>query len=152
MMKEDHFGLAPRKIQPGEVVTVLLGSGLPAALRPTGHGTWQVLGQTYLDGFTEGESILGPLPDDVRVVMNYNGATQYWAYLNDKTGVLDIEDPRLGTLPSPWTRKKHSKDIYWTWYINTKTGEERGENAGDPRLGHDELLKRHVPLREFVLV
>ncbi|KAL2071239.1 hypothetical protein VTL71DRAFT_12474 [Oculimacula yallundae] len=149
--EEGHFGIGPHNIQPGDQVAVLLGCKLLAALRPSDHGTWQVVGETYVDGFVHGESILGQLPDSVRVVRRYDGGISSWAYLDGRTGALDIEDPRLGPLPRPWTRKKHSEDDRWTWYVNTETGEER-RGAPDPRLDYDELLKRHVPLREFVLV
>lgn len=123
--EDGHFGLGPKTIQSGDQIAILLGSNLPAALRPVGQGKWQVVGETYLNGFSDGEGLLGPLPDGVRVVSRLDNDMESWAYLNEKTGVLDIEDPRLGPLQSPWSRKKYSEDGRWTWYLNTETGEER---------------------------
>ncbi|KAH9217519.1 hypothetical protein DL95DRAFT_459127 [Leptodontidium sp. 2 PMI_412] len=140
--EDGHFGLGPKIIQSGDQIAILLGSNLPAALRPVGQGKWQVVGETYLNGFSDGEGLLGPLPDGVRVVSRLDNDMESWAYLNEKTGVLDIEDPRLGPLQSPWSRKKHPDDGRWTWYLNTETGEEREKEIGDLRFDYDQLLKR----------
>lgn len=121
------------------------------ALRPTGPGKWQVLGETYLNGFGDGEAVLGPLPDNTRVVSRLDDKVESWAYLSVKTGALNIEDPRLEPLDGSWTRKKHPEDHRWTWYVNTGTGEERGKEFGDPRLDFGELLKADNLLQEFSL-
>ncbi|KAG4440574.1 hypothetical protein IFR05_003941 [Cadophora sp. M221] len=150
--EDGHFGLGPKTIQSGDQIAILLGSNLPAALRPVGQCKWQVVGETYLNGFSNGEGLLGPLPDGVRVVSRLDNDMESWAYLNEETGVLDIEDPRLGSLQSPWSRKKHPEDSRWTWYLNTETGEEREKEIGDPRLDYDQLLKRQISIQEFILI
>jgi hypothetical protein len=149
---EGSFGLGPQTLRKGDLVTVLLGSNLPAALRPTNCDKWQVVGETYLHGFGDNEALLGPLDDGVTVVSRLDDGVGSWAYLNEKTGELASEDPRLGMLPPNWTRKQHEEQDRWTWFVNEQTGEERSKDIGDPRLDIGELEKLDVRLREFVLV
>jgi hypothetical protein len=73
------------------------------------------------------------------------------AYLNERTGTLEIEDPRLGSLHGAWSRKQRPEDNRWTWFVNTETGEEREKEVGDPRLDYDELQSRTL-LQEFIFV
>jgi hypothetical protein len=92
------------------------------------------------------------MPDGIEMVNRLDDDIESWAYLNQATGTLEIEDPRLGPLPAEWDRKKHKEEDGWTWYVNVKTGEERGKAIGDPRLDDYELLKHGVQLQKFRLL
>jgi hypothetical protein len=151
---EGHYGLGPQTIENGDCIAVLLGGSLPAVLRLNGpyQYQWCLVGKTYLDGFGDGESILGLMPDGIEVVTCLDDNIESLAYLDQATGRLQIEDPRLGSLPADWDRKRHEEEHRWTWYVNVKTGEEKRKETGDPRLDYVELVQQGVRLQKLRLV
>ncbi|KAK5744030.1 hypothetical protein LTR17_002368 [Elasticomyces elasticus] len=50
-------GLGPKEMQPGDLVVVLRGSGVPFILRPTNSGQFQLVGATYVSGAMWGEVV-----------------------------------------------------------------------------------------------
>jgi hypothetical protein len=52
-----YFGLASKNAMQGDVVCILLGCTVPVILRPTGDGTYWLVGESYIHGFMEGEAI-----------------------------------------------------------------------------------------------
>jgi hypothetical protein len=120
-------------------------------LRPTKEGNYKVVGEAYCDGFMNGEALLGPLPDSFEIVKRYNpkADTWDWAYMNPKTGIFQVEDPRLGPMPSGWSIQSHEEEEFLQRFKNDETGEVTWD---DPRLTLEALRKRGVPLQVFTLV
>jgi hypothetical protein len=98
---EGNFGLAPKAAMVGDAVVVLLGCTSAMIFRPGPNDTYQVIGEAYLHGFMECQALLGPLPDPFEYVMHYNQPdTTWWTVcFNRKTGLVQVEDPRLEPLP-----------------------------------------------------
>ncbi|VUC31794.1 unnamed protein product [Clonostachys rosea] len=52
-----RFGQIPLNSKPGDRICVLVGGEVPFVLRPTGSGTYTVLGECYVDGVMDGEAL-----------------------------------------------------------------------------------------------
>jgi hypothetical protein len=98
---EGNFGLAPKAAMVGDVVVIVLGCTSAMIFRPVRKDTYQVIGEAYLHGFMECQALLGPLPDPFEYVCHYNEPdnTSWTVCFNRKTGLVQVEDPRLGPLP-----------------------------------------------------
>lgn len=147
-------GLASMAAEQGDLVTILLGCDYPMVLRPTGEGTYKVVGDAYCDGFMQGEALLGPLPEHFVAVMRRRQRTAAssfygWEYLNQTTGNFQIEDPRLGALPPGWSIQSHEDEEYLQLFLDEESGLETWD---DPRLTSEALGKRGIPLQVFELV
>lgn len=108
----------------GDIVVVLIGCDYPMILRPTKEGNYKFVGQAYYDGFMNGEALLGPVPDSFSTVLRYSpphGGYQS-AYIDQKTGSIQVEDPRLGPLPHGWKVKSHSDEEFLQLFVNDDTG------------------------------
>ncbi|KAI3325744.1 HET-domain-containing protein [Xylariaceae sp. AK1471] len=57
----DHgrFGQVPVTSQPGDRVCVLVGGEVPFIIRPTGRGTYTLIGECYVTGIMDGEAFEG---------------------------------------------------------------------------------------------
>ncbi|KAH6989738.1 heterokaryon incompatibility protein-domain-containing protein [Ilyonectria sp. MPI-CAGE-AT-0026] len=55
--KNGRFGLLPPTSQPGDSICVLLGGEVPFVIRPTGSGTYNLVGECYIDGAMDGEAL-----------------------------------------------------------------------------------------------
>ncbi|UKZ59560.1 uncharacterized protein TrAtP1_000861 [Trichoderma atroviride] len=59
--KKGYFGLGPQKLEPGDRVAVLFGSGVPFVLRKcpaiAGRRAWRIIGECYVHGIMQGEVI-----------------------------------------------------------------------------------------------
>ncbi|KAG9235102.1 heterokaryon incompatibility protein-domain-containing protein [Amylocarpus encephaloides] len=51
-----YIGMAPSRAQQGDAVCILHGCNLPILLRPRGDGSFELIGEYYLDGFMNGEA------------------------------------------------------------------------------------------------
>ncbi|KAI0551286.1 heterokaryon incompatibility protein-domain-containing protein [Xylaria curta] len=51
-----RFGHVPLNTQPGDRICVLLGGEVPFIIRPTGKGTYTLIGECYVDGIMDGET------------------------------------------------------------------------------------------------
>jgi hypothetical protein len=149
MTKEMVPGLGPLGTRPGDHVTVLLGCNEPMILRPTKDGSYKIVGEAYYDGFMNGEALLGPLPDPFKAVWRFYRRRCAWSYLNQETGIFQVEDPRLGPLPFGWMLERHPNEEFRQRFINDETGEN---SERDPRLTSEALRKRGIPLQVFDLV
>ncbi|PMD30665.1 hypothetical protein L207DRAFT_641590 [Hyaloscypha variabilis F] len=150
LTQEGKFGLGPHNTRPDDFIAVLLGCRSPLVLRTCSEGGYEVVSEAYCDGFMDGEALLGPFPHHFAPRNRYDGTTSwYWAYLDQETGLLQAEDPRLGPLPPGWSLRSHLSEEFWQWIVNDETGEEA---FPDPRLTSESLRKRGVPLEEFVLI
>ncbi|KAI0400152.1 heterokaryon incompatibility protein-domain-containing protein [Xylaria palmicola] len=54
-----RFSQVPLRSEPGDRVCVLLGGDVPFVIRPTGRGTYTVVGECYVDGVMDGEIFEG---------------------------------------------------------------------------------------------
>jgi hypothetical protein len=50
-----RMGAVPRKAEEGDQVCIFLGAEVPHVLRPTGSGTYMLIGDCYMDGVMDGE-------------------------------------------------------------------------------------------------
>jgi hypothetical protein len=98
---EGNFGLAPKAAMVGDAVVILLGCQSAMIFREGRNDTYQVIGEAYLDGFMECQALLGPLPDPFEYIRHYNEPDDTWydVCFNRKTGLVQVEDTRLGPLP-----------------------------------------------------
>ncbi|CAF9937775.1 hypothetical protein IMSHALPRED_000541 [Imshaugia aleurites] len=145
-----YIGLAPRSIEPGDQVSVLLGCDSPLALRPDKTGRHSVVGQCHIHGLMEGEALLGPLEKMWQCLNRYYAVTGcYWpAFINQETGESQVEDPRLGPLPAGWRICRHKEESAYNVYLDQETGEQ---TIFDPRMSPQELRARGVKLQDFWL-
>lgn len=96
---DGHLGIAPPLAQEGDVVCILIGCHTPMVLRPHGENQFRIVGECYTLGISEGEGLLGPLPEDIyRVYASSRewGVHSYWE--NFRTGERSLMDSRLEAL------------------------------------------------------
>lgn len=155
------MGLAPSTAHVGDRIVILLGARSAFLLRPSNalKGHFELVGESYIHGYMYGEALLGPFPEHVRSIARYDERTEaYWrCYLNTLSGECEIEDPRLGPLPSGWRRNAHDKDHVISWFVNDSTGEGfdqemRDNGYTDPRLEPGALRARIANLQLFNLI
>lgn len=142
--KEGYIGLGPKGMRCGDEVCTLLGCDTPMVLRKDAFSEHFVVGESYVQGLMDAESILGPLPAEWHSALDINDAGEvfpvYWETRKDS---ITSQDPRMGQLPNGWNN--HSERRYW----NSLTGET---SRSDPRLTSKALKDRGVDLKTFHLV
>ena len=91
------MGLAPKAAKPGDDICTILGCESLMALRSKSSGQYQAVGECYLHGFMQGESLLGSLPGHIRAVYALwaDSGTYTVAYLDIRQGEIQLADPRL---------------------------------------------------------
>jgi hypothetical protein len=157
------IGIVPLAARPGDRICILLGCDHVMILRPSAPlstsrlanmDTFLVVGQTYCDGFMDGEALIGPFALGTRKVSRWDESTgrSQLCYHNTKTGLWQEEDPRLKDVPLPihWERQRHDQEGFCIRFMNTETGEK--DRIHDPRLTAEELRGRGVGLQGFTLV
>ncbi|KAI0105054.1 heterokaryon incompatibility protein-domain-containing protein [Nemania sp. FL0031] len=100
--KTGYMGLAPQSTVAGDEVCVILGCKTPMVLRPTADGhCHQVVGPCYVEGFDNGEAILGSLPKGIKrkVYFKKEGPVNTF-------GAGEIIDPRIKGLVDEETERK----------------------------------------------
>ena len=149
--EDNRIGIAPEETSAGDEIVVILGCVSPIVLRPTAQG-YLVVGDCYLHGSMQAESLLGPLPHPWKCVNRYHEALReyFTCFFNKETNQYQLDDPRLGPLSDGWHVKSHSEESGWNWYVNENTGEDAGEF--DPRLTPEALKQRGVNLQKFRLI
>ncbi|KAI1774975.1 heterokaryon incompatibility protein-domain-containing protein [Hypoxylon cercidicola] len=94
-----YIGLGPNQIKPGDKVCVVLGSDLPMILRQAGKGNYFLVGTCYTCGVTGGEALLGPLPQNIRMIQTLVSEShgQEWrrTFVDTRSGSSSMFDPRL---------------------------------------------------------
>ena len=95
--QEGHVGLAPKAAKPGDHICVILGCDSLIALRSKSSGQYQVVGECYLHGFMQGESLLGPLPGHIRAIYAFWDSSEVYtaAYVDSRRDMVQRADPRL---------------------------------------------------------
>jgi hypothetical protein len=138
----------------GDAVCVILGCSRPILLRRLeGSGEFLVINESYIHGLMYGEALLGTLPAPWSVHL-FNGTESIYTaqYTNTETGEVDLDDPRLGDLPSEWEQlavnRTANDPMHVVRFRNKTTGQT---SNSDPRLLPDALRARGVPLETFRL-
>ena len=146
------IGITPEDTQKGDVVCILLGCRSPLILRPKEAGQYAIVGECYIDGIMTGETFLGQLPGNWRIVRKffpqYGG---FWnSFLESQYGICQSEDPRLGPLPDGWRYKHRYDQDADPEYMNDETGEDLGYLH--PNLRYEVLKARGLEFQDFRLV
>lgn len=146
---EGYFGIASKEARVGDQVCVLLGCGVPLILRPTGHGQYQVIGETFVQGLMYGEALLGRLPSHFHPFWkHFQGSGGRWGFLDSISRDFFFEDPRFGPLPTGW-RMEHETLTRSARFLDE---EELTVTYNDPRLSPAALKARGVKLETLELI
>ncbi|KAI0851771.1 HET-domain-containing protein [Daldinia vernicosa] len=96
-----YMGVTPALAQPGDEVYILLGCSHSLLLRPQGNNKFKVIGRCFVPGLMYGEALLGPLPDNIRIIECYDERVDNYAtaFRDISSGEIFYEDPRLKSLP-----------------------------------------------------
>jgi hypothetical protein len=132
----------------------MLGTYAPLILRQTPSGHFNVVGESYVHGLSDAVGILGPLPDEWKVIIRgdaFGRPTLRFVHLSNNEETLN--DPRLGPLPSDWERATYERSVddpaIFERFKNRITGELVNY---DPRLSPERLQARGIELQSFRLV
>ncbi|CAL8574397.1 hypothetical protein XPA_000357 [Xanthoria parietina] len=68
---DGRLGLAPEGTEAGDWICVVLGCRSPLILRPRDSLNHEVVGECYMDGIMAGEALLGELPRNWTLVLEY---------------------------------------------------------------------------------
>ncbi|KAF5660675.1 heterokaryon incompatibility protein [Fusarium heterosporum] len=146
------IGTAPACTQIGDSISLLLGTYAPVVLRPTTAGTFQVVGECYVYGLSDGVCFLGPLPKNWKVIIRGDALGRpFQLFTNIVTGQETMEDPRM-SLPPNWEPALYERlpddPALFHKFRNIETGEVINH---DPRLMPETLKARGVSLQVFTL-
>ena len=150
--RNGDIGMGPQSIRAGDQACMILGCRTLLILRANDAQTYKVVGDCYIDGFMEGEALLGALPTDWQHVARQlpDLHPHFDAFMNVQTGVVQVNDPRLGPLPAGWRLADHRKKHAFSRFSNERLGITK--TGSDPRLSLEALSARGVKLQEFRLV
>lgn len=144
----------------GDIICVFLGCNVPVVLRPLSDGNYRLVGDAYVNGLEDAQSLLGRLPNPWRVQIFDHPDQEFrieHRYLNQETGELTASDPRLEDHVE-WTRVPLEE------LGRNLTGDDplvidffRHKSSGrmmnsDPRLLPDALEARGVQLQWFTII
>ena len=149
---DGRFGIGPNSILPGDRVCVILGCGLPLALRAVSEDTWVIVGPCYIHGIMDGSALLSACPSNFRPIQQAcpSDGAYHPAIVDTSTGRTQINDPRLNEpLPAGWEVIEHKNEQCFQMFKDTETGRA---TKYDSRLFADALRARGVKLRSFKLV
>lgn len=95
-----YIGTVPQPTQEGDEICVLLGCHTPMVLRRVKDDIFRIVGECYVLGISEGEALLGPLPDGTtRRFASGPKSGVHSYFFNSLTGSQELMDPRLHKLP-----------------------------------------------------
>lgn len=143
---EGFYGLAPEDAMPDDEVYVVLGCQVPLILRQNDDGEFAIVGHGYVQGYMEGEALLGRLPSGWRVVYQDVVENGMW-FDHEDAPSYTRRDPRAGELPSGW-RESRYQDGQQCW-LDTST---REYSWPDPRQTVNSLQARGIHVRHLILV
>lgn len=104
---QGYIGLAPSDVKEGDIILAILSCTSFTAARPApgNEGRYNVVGEAFLYGLTNGEAVLGPLPKHVQAEYHRHPDERVEgyceAYRDTKTGEVSWIDPRLEALGNP---------------------------------------------------
>lgn len=135
-------------------MTSVLGCSSFIILRPVGtEGSFQIVGQGYLEGLVDGSGLLGPLPKGWSMDITFKDSGQLRrSYVNPGTGQDTMDDPRLEPLSPLWEvvgPVGTDADPDTITYVNQETGETC---IGDPRLEPNSLRQHGIYVEDFKIV
>ena len=150
--RSGHIGLGPSSIKAGDQACVILGCHALLILRPNAQEGYMVVGECYIDGFMDGEALLGALPSSWQRIARYfpDLGFSWHAFRNLQTGDIQVDDPRLGPLPAGWYIVDHGEKHAYNLFSNEEAGVTTTDI--DPRLSPEALKARGVNLQEIRLV
>ncbi|KAI1769417.1 HET-domain-containing protein [Hypoxylon sp. FL1150] len=151
-----YLGVIRGTPQKGDVVSVVLGVDVPLLLRPTRSGHYEVVGDCYVHGIMNAETLLGPLPPPWLCQTGRDAAGDFQPYYyHTADGHKSADDPRLEAIPLPpeWEPMAWRKTRTDPEACRKLRSRETGEvvNA-DPRMFPEELLRRGVRVERVTLV
>jgi len=123
-------------------------------LRPQSNGTFQVVGETYIQGLTNAAAFLGPIPKpwQIQVFADSIANLRIRSYFNSETKERRTDDPRLDPLED-WEMasipRSNRDPNTFEWRRNKRTGEVVNY---DPRLLPEALRARDVALIDIEMV
>lgn len=115
----------------GDIVYTFLGGFAPIVLRQSG-GSFHVVGECYLHGFMDRDSMLGTLPSPWKVKLLSTAGDRHLTpqYLNRDTKSVSMEDPRLDDLPPEW-EKFEQPGQEWTPDLPLDFAPHRNRDTGE---------------------
>ncbi|KPI34983.1 uncharacterized protein AB675_11923 [Cyphellophora attinorum] len=145
--KEGYLGISEARPLKDDCVCVLLGCDYPILLRPTGSGEYLVVGQIFVHGLMDGESLLGSLPPDWEIRMLPGGdGREVTCFFNATDSALTRQDPRLPEMPPEWNRLKRDRVQDDPFFHQDYQNRDSGEIINfDPRVGVAALTSRGEP-------
>ncbi|KAI1198564.1 heterokaryon incompatibility protein-domain-containing protein [Nemania serpens] len=94
-----YIGTVPQPTQKDDEICILLGCHTPMVLRRVRDDVFRIVGECYVLGISEGEALLGPLPDGTRRLFASDSKSGvHSCFINDRTGHQSLMDPRLQKL------------------------------------------------------
>ena len=146
MTDQGHIGFAPSSVQPGDSICVLLGCPTLMALTPRSDGGRRVLGPCYVQGLSQGEALLGPIPADMKLVWERaNIRLGRWRFQDIHTKDLTMLDPRVD-----WSELKVEEGDDRIRYI--VNDEDSGQSEYYRRPDAEYFRNHGVNIEEFILI
>ena len=137
----------------GDRIYIILGCRLPIVLRRTQSRDFRVVGPCYARGLTDGEGLLGPIPQPWELQYRNIDGYRIPNFFNTLTETVSTEDPRLGHWPIEWEtvqRQRTADDPYeFAHFRNKVTGAVMN---GDPRMLPEALRQRGIELKTIRLL
>jgi hypothetical protein len=123
-------------------------------LRPISQDQYSVIGECYVHGLADSAAILGPVPADWTVRVEWDDANlPVYHFYNTLTEKISDEDPRLGPLPRQWKNIQSARSLDDPELFQKYKNEITGEIINcDPRLFPDALEQQGVNLKRIQLV
>jgi hypothetical protein len=148
-----YFGLCIQEPLPGDKVCVLLGCYMPTILRTSPDGNHLFIGCAYVYGMMDGEVLLGPLPQDTRIIIRPDHNGDMKQLFLEPSNSASLLDPRLGPLPAHWEAITAPDRLWPQKRVDAFRNRITGEVIhSDPRLFPDALRARGVQLEKFALM
>lgn len=127
-------------------------------LRSKGDSTSVIMGEAYVHGLTEGQALLGPLPNGISFAYKFSSDSNRFeaSYIHNMTGISTTQDPRLEPLPTgfkmlqpPSEYIKGKYEVHGQDNISTIPGSNISKWNGDPRLTSEALKIGGIPITTF---
>jgi hypothetical protein len=144
----------------GDIICVIPGCNSPVVLHPLNDGNFRLVGESFVYGLNDGQTLLGPLQYPWRVQILDHPDQDFrieHRYYNKETRKTTISDPRLEDHPE-WERIPLGElgrtltgddPIILEFFKNKITGEIMDS---DPRLLPEALQARGVELQWFTII
>lgn len=133
--EEGYIGLGPMNMKVGDIVVAFLSCTAFTVVRPSPEreNRYTVVGEAFVYGLTNGEAVLGPLPEHFRAEYHLNPDSDgfFNAYRDTRTDDVSKRDPRLDVLGIPFE----------TW-----------PNGSPRRVSTHQLLDAGVAVEQFNLI